>query len=164
MMGRLRLMKVIPVVFLVAMSRIPSALGKENCDTVLSRVAKAAAEKAINENRETACSGIKKGPLGIDKTKALELKGFQLCEKDAVVTAHIEVRIECATSDNAVIRTSVSDKLSAKASADLDSCTVSEDTQIRANGDFTRFGLNLSNANQKFKEAVKKEIQPYCIK
>jgi len=167
MTHRLILMKIIPVVFSVAISWIPSAQAEENCNTALSRLAKTAAESAVKENKETACSGFKLKdspiPIAIDKTKVLELVDFKLCEDGAVVKAHIKVNIECATSDNAMIKASQSDTLSAQASANLDSCTVS-DSQIQASSDLTKVGLNLLDANQKFKEAAEREIRKFCQK
>ena len=134
---------------------------QQNCDTGLGRIAKAATLRAISQNQKTACSGFKQGQIAIDKTRALELTAFALCESGPVVTARIAVRIACATSDSALIQTSATDTLSAQASANLDTCTVS-DAQVSANGFLTKVGLNFANANQRLKAAAEREIKPYC--
>ena len=132
-----------------------------NCNTAFGRIAKVAAERAVQDNRQTACKGFKQGDLAIDKTRALELKAFELCENGAVVTARINVRVKCATSDSALIRTSVADTLSAQVSANLETCTVS-DALVLASGFLTNVGLDWANANHKLKEAAEREIKPYC--
>lgn len=132
-----------------------------NCGTALGRIARVATERAVLENQQTACKGFKRGALAIDKTKALELKKFELCENGAVVTARIDVRVECATSDAALIRTSATDTLSAQASANLETCTVS-DTRVSASGFLANVGLDWANADRKLKEAAEREIKPYC--
>ena len=157
-----RLGSLIALLLSLASAWLSAAEAEPNCNTALSRVAKAALLRAIDENKHTACSGFKHGQIAIDKTRVLQLKDFQLCEDGAVVSAKLSVHIECATSDSAVITTSVQDTLSAKASADLDKCTVSD---VRAWGsDFlTKVGLNWIDANRKLTEAAEKEIRLYCI-
>jgi len=145
----------------LASAWLSAAKAEPNCNTALSRMAKAALLRAIDENKHTACSGFKRGKIAIDKTRVLQLKGFQLCEDGAVVSAELSMHIECATSDSAVITTSAQDTLSAKASADLDKCTVS-DVRAWGSGFLTNAGLNWIDANRKLMEAVGKEIRPYC--
>ena len=129
----------------------------------MSRIAKAALVRAIDDNKGTACSGFKQGQIAIDKTRDLRLESFMLCEDGAVVSAKLAVRIECATSDSALIKTSAADTLSAEASADLDKCTVSE-ARAWGGGFVTNVGLNWIEANRKLKEAAEKEIRAYCTK
>jgi hypothetical protein len=100
------------------------AQAEENCNTALARIAKKAAEKAIADHRDNACAGLKKGPFGIDKTKALELRKFSLCETGPVVAASITVHVWCATSDKAVFPADLADDVTATASANLDTCRV----------------------------------------
>ena len=140
-----------------------AAHAEPNCNTALSRIAKAAVLRAIDQNKHTACSGFKQGQLAIDETRTLRLDSFQLCEDGAVVSAKLSVLIECATSSNAFIKTSVGDTLSAEASADLDKCTVSG-ARAWGSGFLTNVGLNWSDVDRKLKEAAEKEIQPYCTK
>src|SRR5262249_14133414 len=71
-----------------------------------------------------ACAGLKKGPFGIDKTKALELRKLSLCETGPVVVASITVHVWCATSDKAVIPADLADDITATVSANLDTCQV----------------------------------------
>ena len=131
------------------------------CNTALSRIAKAALLRAIEQNRHTACSSVEQGQIAIDKTRVLRLEDFQLCEDGAVVSAKLSVHIECATSDSAVIKTSAEDTLSAEASADLDKCTV-YGVRAWASGFLANVGLNWIDANRKLKVAAEKEIRPYC--
>ncbi|MFT3800809.1 MAG: hypothetical protein QM766_06265 [Burkholderiaceae bacterium] len=147
---------------LLLVSALPStAEAQPNCNTALSRIAKTALLRAIDQNRQTACSNFKQGQIAIDKTRVLRLEDFQLCEDGAVVSAKLSVHIECATSDSAVIKTSAQDTLSAEAFADLDKCTVSG-ARAWGNGFLTNVGLNWIDANRKLKEAAEKEIHPYC--
>jgi hypothetical protein len=134
---------------------------RPNCNTALGRFARAAAERAVIENRQTACKGFRHGSFAIDKTRALELRAFSLCENGAVVTVRIDVRIECATSDAAFIRTSVDDTLSAHVSANLETCKVFGE-QVSGNGFLTNVGLDWANVAQDLKEAAEREIKPYC--
>lgn len=142
---------------------IPSASAQKSCSTALGRIARAAAERAVANNMQTACKGFKQGRFAIDKTKSLELKTFELCENGAVVTAQLSVRIECATSDAAVISVSAEDTLSARASANLDTCRVSE-ARVWSNGFLANVGLDWANADRKLKEAAEREIKQYCAR
>jgi len=146
---------------LMAITVFPAA-AQSNCRTALGRIAKTEALRAIERNRETACSGFRLGPAAIDKTRALELTDFEFCESGPVVTARLSVRVECATSDRAVFRQRVSDTLSAQASANLDSCTVSE-ARVWASGFLTQVALDWANANQRLADAVARAIRPYCV-
>jgi hypothetical protein len=138
-----------------------SAQPARTCNTALSRIAKAAVLKAIDQNRDTACSGIKQGPLGIDKTKELNLAGFELCEIGSVVEAAISVKIKCATSDAALIKVEIEDTASAMASADLDTCKVLS-ASASAENLVSKAGLDLAGVDEKLKDAIAKVIQPYC--
>jgi hypothetical protein len=140
-----------------------SAYGQPNCNTMLSRVARAAAEKAIAERKDTACSDLKKGPIAIDKTKTLELTSFKLCEDGPIVSADVAVKIKCATSDAALIHASIEDTATASVSADLDTCRVLR-ANVTAEGFVAQAGINIADLNGKLKEAAEKEIKPYCKK
>jgi hypothetical protein len=94
-----------------------SAQTQENCNTALTRIARKAAEKAVADHRDDACAGLKKGPFGIDKTKALELRAFSLCETGPIVAATITVHVRCATSDQALISADLEDDVTASASS-----------------------------------------------
>lgn len=148
------------LIFAMSVSADIAAHGQPNCST-LSRVAKTVIVKAVSDNRDKACAGLKKGPIGIDKTKKLELSNFKLCEDGPIVSAEISADIECGTSDAAFIYISVADTLTATASADLDSCRVL-DTNVWAKGDLTNAGIKIADLNAKLKEAAEKEIKPYC--
>lgn len=137
------------------------AVGQENCNTALTRLARGAAEKAIRENGNDACSGLKHGPLAIDKTKALELREFRLCEEGPIVRASVAVYIKCATSDAAFVRTSLDETMSAIATANLDTCKVT-DARVSAAGDLARAGLIGAGAANKMRDEIEKAIKPYC--
>ncbi len=137
------------------------ALGQPNCNTALSRLARGAAEKAIRENQTKACSGLKQGPIAIDKTKDLELKAFELCEDGPIIRASAAVFIRCATSDAAVIRASASETVKAVAVANLDTCKVTE-ASVSANGDLAQAVLKLVGADKNMRSEIEKAIKPYC--
>jgi hypothetical protein len=137
------------------------AESQENCNTALTRIANRAVEKAIADHRNNACAGLKSGPIGIDKTEALELRNFRLCETGSIVAASITVRVRCATSDQAVIRASVEDDLTATASANLDTCQVLN-AKLSAAVFIAKTGLQVADLDKKLGEAAQKEIAPYC--
>lgn len=151
----------IVLLFSLASAWFSAAGAEPNCNTALSRIAKAAVLRAIDENKNTACSSFKQDQIAIDKTRNLTLNDFQLCEDGAVVSTKLSVQIECATSDSAVIKTSARDTLSAQVTADLDKCTVS-DAHAWGSGFLTNVGLTWINVDRKLKEAAEKEIRPYC--
>ena len=99
------------------------ASGQPNCNTALSRLAKAAAQKAITAHENTACSGLKNGAVRIDKTKRLEMLDVRVCEDGSVVSANISVRVRCATSDAAFVKVEIEEIASALASADRNLCS-----------------------------------------
>jgi hypothetical protein len=101
-----------------------SAQTQQNCNTALTRIAKKAAEKAVVDHHDDACSDLKKGPFGIDKTKALELRAFSLCEAGLIVSASITAYAKCATSDEAMFPAEAEGDVTATASANLDTCQV----------------------------------------
>ncbi|MFA5947903.1 MAG: hypothetical protein WC806_02945 [Candidatus Gracilibacteria bacterium] len=137
------------------------AYGEPNCNTALGRVAKTLVTRAVSDNKDRACAGLKKGPIGIDRTKKLGLSDFKLCEDGPIVSAEVSADIECGTSDAAFIRVSVEDTLTATASADLDSCRVL-DTKVSAKGELANVGIKIADLSAKLKEAAEKEIKPYC--
>lgn len=137
------------------------ALGQENCDTALSRLAKGAAEKAIQDHRHSACSGLKSGIFAIDKTQALELRQFRLCEKVPIVRASATVYVRCATSPAAMIPASFDETVTASATADLDTCKVT-DTTISSEGEMTNAGIRIAGASDKMRSELEKAIKPYC--
>jgi hypothetical protein len=149
---------------LIALALIGNATlveGEENCNTALSRLAKKAAEKAVADHSDNACAGLKKGPLGIDKTKALELRNFSLCETGPVVAASITVHVKCATSDQAVFKAEVEDDATATVSANLDTCQVL-DADVSSNKFVVETGIQLADLQTKLREAAEKEIKAYC--
>jgi hypothetical protein len=77
------------------------------------------------------------------------------------VTASITVHVKCATSDQAFIRASVEDDLSATASANLETCQV-QDAKVSAAGSIANTGLQVADLDKKLREAAQKEIAPYC--
>lgn len=149
------------LVFL-ALSGIPlPAAGAENCDTILSRIARRAAEKAVADHRDDACSGAKLGPLAIDRTKELDLRSVRVCEDGLRVTAAAVVHIKCGTSDAAFIRKDIADDITVAAAADFDTCQISDAT-ITAGSAVVRFLLSAARASQHLREKLEKEIKPYC--
>jgi hypothetical protein len=132
-----------------------------NCDTALGRAAKARVSKAISDNKDQACNGLKKGPIGIDKTKKLELNSFKLCEDGSVVSAEITIDVSCGISRPALLSVSVDESLTATASADLDSCRVI-DADVSAAGRLGAMGIKWADLAKKFREAAEREIQAYC--
>lgn len=141
----------------------PMTQAEQYCNTVFSGLVKTAAEEYIKNNKDTACAGLKQGPIGIDKTKKLELGDFRLCENGHIITAAIDVAIECTTSDKALFPLEVADKLHAEVTADLDHCVVSS-TKVSGDTEPVKALIALTNTNQKFKEASEIEIQKYCKK
>src|SRR5262245_52333399 len=91
-----------PILACALLADATEALSEENCNSALSRLARGAAEKAIREHQNNACSGLKQGIFGVDKTKALLLREFRLCEDGPMVRATLTVYVECATSDAAL--------------------------------------------------------------
>jgi len=134
---------------------------QENCNTALTRIAKKAAEKAISDHRNDACAGLKKGPLGIDKTKGLELREFSLCETGPVVKASASVYIWCATSDQAFISADLSGDVAATASANLDTCQVL-DADVSSTASIVDAGIQLADLKKKMREGLEKQIKDYC--
>lgn len=138
-----------------------AAEAERNCDTALSRISKVAAQKAITDHQGDACDGLKQGAIGVDKTKKLELREFEVCEDGPVVTAQVTVDIKCGTSDAAVLPINVEDSVTASVSANLDTCVV-ENANVEAKGAIAQLGISLADLNSKLKEATEKEIKPYC--
>jgi hypothetical protein len=136
------------------------AEGQENCNTALTRIARKAADKAIGDHQDNACTGLKKGPIAIDKTEALELLEFSLCENGPVVAASITVHIKCATSDQAVFQTDLEDKLTASVTANLDTCQVL-DADISSEKPIGEAGIEVADLRTKLREAAEKEIKAY---
>lgn len=134
---------------------------QQNCNTALTKIAKKAAEKAIADHRDNACAGLKKGPIGIDKTKALELREFSLCETGPVVRASVSVHIWCATSDKAFISAELSGEVAATASANLDTCQVL-DADVSSTASIVEAGIQLSDLKKKMREGIEKQIKDYC--
>lgn len=149
------------LVALALIGNAGNAEGQENCNTALTRIAKKAAEKAITDHHDDACAGLKKGPFGVDKTKALELLRFSLCETGPVVTGSITVHIKCTTSDQAVLSTDLEDDITAAASANLDTCQVL-DADVSSNKFFVETGIEVADLQTKLREAAKSEIEAYC--
>jgi hypothetical protein len=148
--------------FVLAFGFIPSfAQSQENCNTALTRIAKRAAEKAIEDYRSKASAGLKSGPIGIDKTEILAVRNFRLCETGPIVAASITVHVRCATSDRAFIKVSVEDDLAATASANLDTCQVLN-AKVSAAGFVAKTGIQVADLDTKLREAAQKEIEPYC--
>ena len=143
------------------MSLQSSVMAEENCNTALTRIARKEAEKAIAQHQGDACSGLKKGPIGYDDTKELELRGFKLCENGPVVSASITVHVKCATGGGAFIHDSIEDNLTANASANLDTCQMM-DANVSGGSTLVQLGLSLGNVSNKLREAGRKEIAPYC--
>lgn len=162
-MGSLRSGRLLGIATLAVLSLASYADAQPNCNTALSRIARAAADQAVVENQDKACAGFKKDQFAIDKTKSLKLESFKVCEAGPVVTAEVSVHIECATSDAAFIKTQVADTLFATVTANLDNCVVSN-VRVWANGFLTTVGLSFTNASQKLNDAAVKEIKPYCSK
>jgi hypothetical protein len=134
---------------------------QENCNTALTRIAKKAAEKAIADHRDNACAGLKKGPFGIDKTRALELRKFSLCETGPVVVASITVHVWYATSDRAVLKADLEDDITATASANLDTCQVLN-TDVSSKTFIVETGIRVAELEKKLRDAAEKEIKDYC--
>jgi hypothetical protein len=146
---------------LAALDRPVHAQTQENCNTALTKIAKKAAQKAIADHRDDACAGLKKGPLGIDKTKALELREFSLCETGPVVRASVSVHIWCATSDKAFISADLSGDVAATASANLDTCQVL-DADVSSTASIVEAGIQLADLKKKMREGLEKQIKDYC--
>lgn len=149
------------LVVLVMSDRPVHAQTQENCSTALTKIAKKAAEKAIADHRDDACAGLKKGPIGIDKTKALELREFSLCEIGPVVKASASVHVWCATSDQAFISADLSGDVSASASANLDTCRVL-DADLSSTTSIVEAGIQLADLKKKMREGLEKQIKDYC--
>ena len=136
-----------------ALSAQPSvAQTQENCNTALTRIAKREAEKAVADHRDDACAGLKNGPFGIDKTKALELRKFSLCENGPIVSAAITAHVWCATSDKALIAADLEDDVTATASANLDTCQVL-DADVSAGKFASQAGIQIADLKTKLREA-----------
>jgi len=150
----------LPLIALALLS-VPAFGQTQSCDTALSRIAKKAADKAISERRDNACSGLKKGPFGIDKTKALQLKSFSVCESGPVVTASALVHIHCATSDQAMLSASVEDDVTIDVSANLDTCQIlsADVSAAKLPGEA---GIGLADVRNKLREGAAKAIKDYC--
>ena len=146
---------------LVLLAGAASAQEEKNCNTGLTRIGKRAAEKAISDHRGDACAGLKKGSIGIDKTKALDLKEFSLCETGPVVSASMTVHVWCATSDKAFLPADISGDVTATASANLDTCEVL-DADISSSAFVVDTGLRVADLKKKLREAAEKEIKSYC--
>jgi hypothetical protein len=150
------------LLFAIALIACPlSAQTQENCNTVLTRISRKAAEKAIIDHRNDACSGLKKGPFGIDKTKALELREFSLCEAGPIVSASITVHAWCATSDKAVFSADVAGEVTATASANLDTCQVLN-VDVSSTAFVVETGIQVADLKKKLREAAEKQIKDYC--
>ena len=139
----------------------PAEAQTQDCDTALSRIARKAAEKAVQEYRGEVCSGLKLGPIGIDRTKALELQSFQLCEKGPLVSASVTVFAKCGTSEGAILQMQLGDQVKAKAEANLDTCQV---LNAKLNGGkfVTEAVIEVADLEKKAKEVLEREIKPYC--
>jgi hypothetical protein len=137
------------------------AEGQENCNNALTRIAKKAVESAIADHRDDACAGLKKGPFGIDKTKALEMLKFSLCENGPVVAASITVHVKCAASDQAVVKSDLEDDVMATLSANLDTCQIL-DADVSSQKFIVETGIKVADLKTKLRDAAEKEIKTYC--
>lgn len=139
------------------------AVSATNCSSALGQIARSTADKAISDNKDTACNGLKSGNIGIDKTKELKITEFSLCEDGMIIEATLAVFVKCATSDAAVIKAQFSETLKASAKADLDSCKVLS-ADVSANGFLGKLGLKAGDANKKLTQEIEKAMSPYCKK
>ncbi len=146
---------------LIAILPFAAEAQTRDCDTALSRIARKAAEKALQEHRGDVCSGLRLGPIGIDKTKALELRAFELCERGPLVSASITVFAKCSTSEEAIIQTQFGDQVNAKADANLDTCQVLT-AQLNGGKFVTEAVIKAGELERKAKEVLEREIRPYC--
>jgi hypothetical protein len=151
----------ITLVALGCIGKVGIAEAQQNCNTALTRIAKRAAEKAVADHRDDACAGLKKGPIGVDKTRALELRQFSLCETGPVVAASMTVYAKCATSDRAVFQTEFEVEVSATASANLDTCQVLN-ADVSSPDSLVDAGIKVADLKTKLREAAEKEIKAYC--
>lgn len=152
---------ILPILAIAVIAWPASAQTQQNCNTALTRIAKKAAEKAIVDHSNDACSGLKKGPFGIDKTKALELREFSLCEAGPIVSASITAYAKCATSDKAVFSAEAEGDVTATASANLDTCQVL-DVDVSSTAFVVETGIKVADLKQKLREAAEKQIKEYC--
>jgi hypothetical protein len=153
--------RILTIIVVVLLGAPATAQTQENCNTALTRIAKKAAEKAVADHRDDACAGLKKGPFCIDKTKALELRSFSLCETGPVVAATITVHVRCATSDQALISADLEDDVTASASANLDTCKML-DADVSAGKFANQTGIQIANLKDKLRDAAAKQIRDYC--
>lgn len=138
-----------------------AANAESSCETNLGRIARKAVQKAISDHQDDACAPLKKGPLGIDKTKRLTLKSFELCENGPVVSASMSVDIECATSDRAMLRMSIAETVTASATANLENCAVSQ-AHIAVPQKYLQQGIDALDLDRKLLEAAQRETRPFC--
>ena len=146
--------------FILGFALLPK-VAKADCNTFLSRVAKKEANKFMNSKGHAICSGLKKGPIGIDKTREFKLRKLEVCEDGDIASAEAEVYIKCATSNSAVIKASVADTISAKVVANLKLCRI-EETKIRAQSFFGKLGIVAADLEAKLKAEALKGIKEYC--
>jgi hypothetical protein len=149
------------LIALILTGRTGIAVGQDNCNTALTRIARKVAERAVIDHHDNACAGLKKGPFGIDKTKVLELEKFSLCETGPIVAASITVHVKCATSDQAVFKDDVEDDLTATASANLDTCQVL-DADVTSEKFLVETGIKVADLKRQLREAAEREIKDYC--
>lgn len=127
------------------------AAAQENCNTPLGRIAKVELDKAVAQHQGDACAGLKRGDIGIDKTKKLELLGFSLCETGLTVTTSIKIRAQCASGG--FVPLTIEDDLTTVMSADLATCSV--DADIQGGNRIVQLGLALGNVKKNFAKKLK---------
>ena len=146
---------------LLLFNHLAPAAAAELCDTALSRIGRRALDDAIAKHRDNACAGLKLGPAGLDKTKALSVTSCQLCEHGPAIRGAVTVHIECTTSDQALVKLSVRDDLKAVASANLDTCEIG-DVSVAAGTEAGRALLALLDVKKALRQGAKKEIKAFC--
>lgn len=139
-----------------------TASGDTRCDTAFSRIAAGLARKALDDHRESICSGLKSGAFAIDKTKRLELIEAKVCENGLVVSAEFAVAIKCGTSDSAAFKVNKEDLIHATASVDFQHCTVLQ-ASIAADSFLGSIGIASADVNNKLRAAIEDQVRAICI-
>lgn len=159
--------RLIPYAVLAAsvLSTPSPAQTNQNCNTGLTRIGRKAVERAVLEHQTDACSGLKTTKfgiaIGIDDTRQLSLRHYELCEIGSVVQAAVSVHLECATGRNAMLPIIISDDLTATASADFDTCEII-DLQVTGGRQLVQSGFALAGVNDKLRDEARKQISPFC--
>lgn len=153
------------------------AVPAQACNDILSGVVEQQARSALEGQK--VCKGlnktfpiyahipfvgkrlIKKVNVGIDKTKKVQLRRFEYCVNDANTQIRGRLRIRCATSRNAVVRTHIQEDFDFNVIINSSSCKI-ERFRAKPRGEIGRLIVRAGRLEKPAKKAAQKVLNKIC--